>query len=200
MRTGDWWGGGEIFHLFVRLGCARTRPSCRVLSLGRITVRLVGMGTSGGPTGIATHCSACRVVVGQSVDHMDTDGIHVHIRTFSLFVLIVPCCGSGVQNWAVCGDDLLCEPCLRMIDAGPEGLEDDYRDGRADSQGWDNAGALSADAMTEASRRSGKQREWVQAGDGDPSNSIRLFSTSMARFCSSILSADRINSGPLVFN
>jgi len=36
-----------------------------------------------------THCTACRVTVGQSVNHRDTDGIHVHIRTFSLFVVSV---------------------------------------------------------------------------------------------------------------
>jgi len=71
--------------------------------------------------------------------------------------------------------------------------------------GTEDAKALSADTKTETYRLpvvldvlggivSGA------AADGDPAIVIRLFSTSMARFCTSILSTELIGSVPLVFN
>ena len=73
----------------------------------------------------------CRATAGQSVDHRNTDGINLHIRTLSLLVFsvdIVACWGSGVQNWrmSVC-----------KIGTGPErqlAVGGGDRDGWAD--GW----------------------------------------------------------------
>lgn len=64
------------------------------------------------------------MTVGQSVNHKDTDGIHVHIRTFSFFVLsvdIVARWDLGFRAGLYVDDVSLSKAYCKIDAAGPEG-------------------------------------------------------------------------------